>query len=321
VSRTPRPSAKGPSGTWPLRLTHEGRYALLLSFLVAAAAANTGVNLLYLVLGALIAAVVLDTVAAIWAVLGLSAQVDLPERAMVGLDLDGVLGLSRRRGVGGVVVDLGPPLGGRHVLVEELARGTACEQAFSAVPTHRGRLRLESLAVASLSPLGLVATRRTLSVSAETLVLPRVRSMSAVAERVLGASGESRTAALGEGSDLRDLRPYVVGDSPRRIHWRASAKRDWPLVKELESEASKRVRVVLADAGGDEDRFELEVERVASLVASHLRRGDWVDLELGRLRLRSLAGAPGRRSALTALALVRREDLAAEPAAVAKAGP
>lgn len=106
----------------------------------------------------------------------------------------------------------------------------------------RGRHRIEPFAVEVSYPFGLVQAVRELGGPGEVFVLPAVGRVDLAGFRrwlARGVSGESptrrpsRRAAPGTG-DVRGLRPYRPGDSPRDIHWRSSARRDQLLVREYD---------------------------------------------------------------------------------------
>jgi uncharacterized protein (DUF58 family) len=107
------------------------------------------------------------------------------------------------------------------------------------LPT-RGRHAVGPLTVEAGYPFGLVVAARAVSPPGELVVLPAVGRVDVEAFRrwlVRAGAGEtdsrrpSRRAAPGRG-DVRGLRPYRAGDSPRDIHWKTSARRGQLLVRE-----------------------------------------------------------------------------------------
>ena len=48
--------------------------------------------------------------------------------------------------------------------------------------------------------------------------------------------GRHASVRAGVGLDFRDHRPYVAGDDPRRLDWRAIARRDRPVLRQTDSE-------------------------------------------------------------------------------------
>ncbi|MGL6073462.1 MAG: DUF58 domain-containing protein [Fimbriiglobus sp.] len=106
----------------------------------------------------------------------------------------------------------------------------------------RGRHSLGPLTVDSSYPLGLIHVIRELVPEDHILVLPQLGTVEIEPFRVwlrrqTAGEGEtrrpSRQAAPG-GGDVRGLRAYRPGDSPRQIHWKTSARRNQLLVMEYD---------------------------------------------------------------------------------------
>lgn len=131
-------------------------------------------------------------------------------------------------------------------------------------------------------------------------------------------AGRHTAARAGLGLDFRDHRPYVPGDDPRRLDWRAVARRERLVLRRTESEDELSVALVLdAGAGMDYGQGPTHKHRYAQAIAGGLawlchRQGDPVGLVLGRMQATdaSLARPRAGRERLTALALRMAE---AEP--------
>ena len=116
-------------------------------------------------------------------------------------------------------------------------------------------------------------------------VLPgieRLRSLVAPA-RTQPAVGPRRSGARGDGLELADVRPWVPGDHPRRMHWRATARRGEPFVAERHPERAADVLIFVdtfADTSAEpparEGALTLAVRAGAGLAEAHLRVRDRV---------------------------------------------
>lgn len=88
------------------------------------------------------------------------------------------------------------------------------------------------------------------------LVPPQLREQMrgqalVLSRRALGRRhGRHASARAGVGLDFRDHRPYVAGDDPRRLDWRAMARRDRPILRQTDAEDELSVTVVLDANGG-----------------------------------------------------------------------
>src|SRR5690606_1369373 len=62
--------------------------------------------------------------------------------------------------------------------------------------------------------------------------------------------GRHRSARAGVGLDFRDHRPYVPGDDPRRLDWRAVARRERLVLRQTEAEDELSLCIVFDGSGG-----------------------------------------------------------------------
>ena len=60
--------------------------------------------------------------------------------------------------------------------------------------------------------------------------------------------GEMRQRRRGQGTDFASLKEYTVGDDAKSIDWKATARRDRPVVRTYEAEQEQRM-LILIDAG------------------------------------------------------------------------
>jgi uncharacterized protein (DUF58 family) len=96
-------------------------------------------------------------------------------------------------------------------------------------------------------------------------------------DRLLGGSGGEGMSAggSGPGETVRSLREYTPGDAMRMVHWRASARRDQLLIKELEPPERPHLAIKLDVSGAD---GEQAAGRAAGLIRSARRQGHPVTL-------------------------------------------
>src|SRR5262249_7507740 len=97
-------------------------------------------------------------------------------------------------------------------------------------------------------------------------------------------SGNQVAREKGEGIEFADLRPFVPGDRPKRINWRASARRGDLWVNELHAERNTDV-ILFLDSFAEvraEDETESTLDRAvraaAALATHYLRHKDRVGL-------------------------------------------
>jgi uncharacterized protein (DUF58 family) len=174
-------------------------------------------------------------------------------------------------------------------------------------------------------PFGLTKKRAVLSEPVELIVHPTTEPVD---DRVLSRAWEDPpirppvSKPWPTGFEFYGMRDYALGDDPRRIVWRATARTmdadgnvDRYLVRESEQGITDRVSLMLdtsasAHSPGDpSETFETAVRVVASVAARHLRDGFAVTVEVnGRRLVDSLRGAQKRIVLLDELARLERES-------------
>jgi len=175
----------------------------------------------------------------------------------------------------------------------------------------RGEAPLGDVALRVWSPVGLVARTLRFERDDRVLVAPSLAGVRrfrwlAVHQR-LAAVGVRSTPRRGEGRTFASLRDYVVGDDPRHIDWKASARRGHPITREYTIEQSQTV-YLLVDAGrsmtqlaGAYSRFEYALSSALVLADVASTAGDRVGAMVFDDQLRALVPAQRGRAALQAL--------------------
>lgn len=136
----------------------------------------------------------------------------------------------------------------RGLSIPARARG---EVRFDLVFPRAGHWYVHGVDFKVPGPLGLTLARRyqpcELPLHIRPMRLPRRQ-----VERLVDASGAPRERVgvhpnrmAGSGTELRELRDYVPGDALRSMAWRATARRQRPLVRAYEEESVRRLQLLL----------------------------------------------------------------------------
>ncbi|MBR9989234.1 MAG: DUF58 domain-containing protein [Gemmatimonadetes bacterium] len=157
--------------------------------------------------------------------------------------------------------DPGPGIrhGDSDVMDTTIAAGGEVRLAATVHAEERGTTYLGDLHMRVLSPLGLLWRRVRERRNDRVTVQPGLRELRrhrllALHHRI--APGPRRVREVGEGREFERLREYVRGDDPRRIDWKATARRGEPIVRQYEAERSQSI-VLALDAGRlMSERFE-----------------------------------------------------------------
>ena len=158
------------------------------------------------------------------------------------------------------------------------------ERVSYRIPTdRRGVLRVGPLEARRFDPLALATSARTVAAPAELVVHPAVEQLLALPH----APGDDRrrgfrpATAMGvTGDDFYALRPWVVGEDLRRVHWPSTARRDELMVRQHDIPWQGRATVVvdLRSRYHDEASLEQAVSAAASIAVSTGRSGSLIRL-------------------------------------------
>lgn len=167
---------------------------------------------------------------------------------------------------------------GATLQMAPLGPGRSTRARYRLPTDRRGRVRVGPLDVVVGDPLGVAEARVHAAAVEDLVVLPPVEdvlappAVSGDDERAVRAN-RSVTSA---GGDLHSLRPYVVGDDLRRVHWRSSARHGDLLVRVDEDPRLGRTTVLLEARRAHTTTSSLDqvVSAAASIATSAHRRGD-----------------------------------------------
>lgn len=268
-------------------LTRQGVGAALGAVTLVGLGRFLGVLELYLlggVLGVLVVAALLRS----WLVrleLGVSREAR-PARVHAGTPARVELEVTNRGRRPSPVLRLLDPVSGTRgadVGVAPLGPGERAHAAYRLPTDRRGVLRIGPLTIEITDPFGLTRLRLAGAGPTSLTVYPRIEPLVAPGE-TSGYDPESALelpSSLGRsGEEFYALRPYVVGDELRRVHWPSSARYDELLVRQQELPWQGRATVVLdvrADAH-TEASLDVAVSAAASILAAARRSGDLVRL-------------------------------------------
>ncbi len=161
------------------------------------------------------------------------------------------------------------------------------------LPTdRRGVVHIGPLRAQLTDPFGLASRRFPIAEATTLTVLPAIEDLARPTGRggaddpMVGAAHPVPGRSADE--DFATLRPYVIGDDLRRVHWSSSARAGDLLVRQDDPPWQGRMTVLLdtrAPAGTtpstEDERFERAVSAAASLVHDAALRGDQVRLVMG----------------------------------------
>ena len=298
-----------------LTFTREGKYFVALTFGIGFAAINTGNNLLYLLLGMMLALIVGSGVLSELSLSRLAVDRRVPDRIFAGHPfLMGIALTNPKQRLPSFSIEV----------EEDVAQGKLEKKCyFLKVPAgrtqltsyrhtfeRRGLFSFTGFKVSTRFPFTFFRKSRHVACAGEVVVFPAVHAVTPPGGHTSVAS-ERHTYRLDRRGDFYALREYQEGDDPRDIHWRQSAKQARMMVRQHEDLKGRRIAVFLDNiqreevlAPSDLDRQERAVSLAASLAVHYIQKGYTVALVTRGTGVRPGAGQGHLTRLLRELALV-----------------
>ncbi|PZO22251.1 MAG: DUF58 domain-containing protein [Leptolyngbya foveolarum] len=165
-----------------------------------------------------------------------------------------------------------------------VAAGTQANLTYAVKPRQRGEYAWGDLEVRQRGPLKLAWGQWRIPAAQPVAVYPDLIGLRQLSIRLaMQATGTlKQKRRLGVGTEFAELREYDVGDDPRFIDWKATARRSQPLVRVLEPEREQTL-IILLDRGRlmtaqvqGLARFDWGLNATLSLALAGIGRGDRV---------------------------------------------
>ncbi len=278
-------------------VTREGAFYLVFTLIIGIAALNTGNNLLFIIVSAMLAAIIVSGIASAAVLRALELEVVLPRHAFARSESVARLKLVNKRKVlpafsVAVVATPGKEaskrrrfgIGARARKIQDglASNGPVLQESvyFPYVPAkgtvsadvqlrfeRRGRYTQDQLGLMTRFPFALFRKTRRLRLSQELIVYPAIEATDEMLEVLPALCGEFETFVRGRGYDLYRIRDHVPEDSARHVDWKATAKTRELKVREFTREDERKLRIVFDNpvAGMLQD---MRYERAVSLAAS-----------------------------------------------------
>ncbi|MBK8482022.1 MAG: DUF58 domain-containing protein [Proteobacteria bacterium] len=311
----PAPAPAPAPGLRRLRFTRDGAYFVAITLGVGFAAINTANNLLFLVLGLLLALIVASGVLSELTLRRVQVRRQLPQRLHAGQPaLIELVAQNGKHRFASYALSVAEPAAAERAAAQrcyflKLEPGAARQAAYRRVFPRRGRQTLPSLVARTRFPFGLFDKARQVGAAQEVLVYPAVTPIVAN-ERPLRERGEGAAAHRDRAGEFHALREYRAGDDPRDIAWRKSAGLGRAVVREHESPRARRITVFLdnrrllpANVANDALQ-ERAVSRAASLATHYGARGHPLALVSHTVEVPAGSGPAQTERILRELALI-----------------
>lgn len=240
--------------------TREGWIFLTATLVVGLVAMTAGLNLLFLVWGMMLFLVLASGAMSEIALRGLTVRRSVPQAIHAGTPyLVGVALTNDKRRLPSFSIEVEDLMEEQSVekrcFFLKVPAGRTQETAYRHAVSRRGRHRLSGFRIATRFPFGFINKSRTVRLESDLLVYPALvpvppELLSGLASRH-GRGAHKWRSRRGEFFGLRE---YRQGDDPRDIHWRTSARRGRPFVRETEDDEGLEVCIVVDNQGENQER-------------------------------------------------------------------
>jgi uncharacterized protein (DUF58 family) len=274
-------------------ITVEGLIFSAILLVIAFAAWNTGNNLLYLVLSAMMAFLFAANLIARSTLADISVQLRFPDHIFAAEPTSLFITVTNHKRLlpsFSLTVEALPELDaseqkgparsrGRSVTLNRLAHfiqvpaRASVRQRINYTFKQRGRYPITAFRISTRFPTGLFRKWRKIEARGEILVYPKPLPLDDFYHALPMLAGQVSSHARGRTGDLYAIRRYHPSDHMRHIDWKATAKAMALMVREYTREDERRLTIVLdtsrAEMNGEfEERFERAIVMAASL-ANH----------------------------------------------------
>ncbi len=260
-----------------IHFTRAGLVFTIGTVAVGLAAINTGNNLLFLLLGAMLGFIAVSGWTSERVLRRLHVRRRVPRGVTVGRPVRITYEVhNQKRRIPTFAVEIyeeGLP-GAAFISHLEAGRSTSVRSENSFI--RRGVYPLDVMTLSTSFPFGLFRKERDAHLPGELVIWPRSDRTGRVVSRGGGPArrvGTALVGAAGARGEYRGLREYRVGDDPRDIHWKTTARLGKPVVKEYERDTSDTLWICVDTRGEPDEAAEVVIEKAASLAARAMQRG------------------------------------------------
>jgi uncharacterized protein (DUF58 family) len=269
---------------------------LLLGF----SAVNTGNNLLFLVVSALLAFMSVSGLFGWYNLHRLSVKVDLSDEIYDGTDTLVTFHLKNpKRTMPGFLLTV--RFSGGKAMYPLLPRRGGDSGSVPVKFSGRGRFDLPVVEIESNFPINFFVRSKRYRIPHRFIVFPAPKSCTPVADLSEGGAREQTLARGGAEGEVRKIGDYTGSEPLKLVHWRISAKHENLKVKDIAGAGAPPLILDIESLPGADPEEALSCGTF--LVNSLIRRNHAVGLRGGGIYVKPDLSRPHRLKVLTELAL------------------
>lgn len=252
------------------RVTRLGLFFTALTLLVGLAAFASANNLLFLLLAAMLATLLISGFVSRLGLAGLEVDLELPEHISARVPVAGQIRIHNDKFW---MPSFSLTLSGTSdsgfadtVYFPVIPGGARIEQSLQVCFRHRGQYREDTFIFGTRFPFGFTERQIHVPITRDVIVYPCILEQPGFAQVLAGVEGEIAARFRGRSDDFYRIRPYEHHESARHVDWKATAHTGALQVREFSRQEDPCVEVFLDLAGTDAAWLERAVDCCAYLV-------------------------------------------------------
>jgi uncharacterized protein (DUF58 family) len=293
------------TGPGVIKITKAGWFYILLTIFLGVSGINTGNNLIYLIVAALLGFMAVSGFFGKRNLEKIDLWIDLPEEIYAGTSVPvRVIIRNNRRFLPAFLMRV--HVEGGEILFPFVEVRTEGVRYLSLSFPQRGRSEIRNIYLSSVFPFNFFIRYRPLPAVFEALVFPRARKCDSLRAFETGrrSRGEQTSDRTGYEADIISLRDYIEGDPLKYIHWKATAKTGRLKTKQLSSLSHQPVVIDFDTlAIGN---LEEKISCVTYVLLKLLKRNVPVGLKIGGALYKPFSRAHKERSKTLKFAMLTR---------------
>lgn len=254
------------------RITASGYLFGVALVLVGVAAVASANNLLFLILAAMLATLLISGFVSRLGLAGLELELVLPEHIAARQRVTSRLRLRNLKWFPSFAITLSCQPGAaarifdQEIVFPVISGRTTIEVDAPAAFPKRGLHRENLFLISTRFPFGFVERKAMVPIRSEVVIYPSLEESDMGEDLLAGLRGDLQLDQRGFGSDFYRLRPYEYRESARNLDWKSSAHTGELQVREFSREERSTVDIYFDLRYPDGDAFEAAVQTCAYLV-------------------------------------------------------
>lgn len=234
------------------KITRGGVLFTCAILLVAFAAIVSANNLLFLIVAAMMATLLVSGLVSRLCLAGLALDFQVPEHIPAGRTVPARLFVRNYKWFlpsfsirVEAIREAGSPTMKSGAYFPLLAPGATLQAVVDVRFPRRGQYRQNGFAFSTSFPFGFIEKTARVTLTREMLVYPAVDPQPGFDDLLAGISGEIESHYRGLGRDFYRIRPYEIFESSRHVDWKASAHVGSLQIREFAREVEQTVEIFL----------------------------------------------------------------------------